>query len=166
MNTATSSSISSTLSPSNATASASPFPPPPLVLKPSYNPPTDPDAMAPRLQGDVKDMCFCGEPAEDGYHCCSLGIESYNEWLLQEMEHHEVKTAMIRAQLDKKAQEAQKAQEAKKTHAVEDICPCGKPTEDDLPYCSLACECQAKYEEDEQWQAYQAAKMKQEAEGH
>jgi len=35
---------------------------------------------------------------------------------------------------------------------------CGKPAEDDLPYCSLQCECQAKYEENEQWQEYQAAK--------
>ena len=40
---------------------------------------------------------------------------------------------------------------------------CGKPAEDDLPYCSLQCECQAKYEENEQWQEYQDAKMKEEA---
>jgi hypothetical protein len=39
---------------------------------------------------------------------------------------------------------------------------CGKPAEDDLPYCSLQCECQAKYEENEQWQEYQDAKMKEE----
>ena len=32
---------------------------------------------------------------------------------------------------------------------------CGKPAEDDLPYCSLQCECQAKYEEDVQWQQWQ-----------
>ena len=37
---------------------------------------------------------------------------------------------------------------------------CGKKAEDDLPYCSLQCECQAKYEEDVEWQDYQARKMK------
>lgn len=73
--------------------------PPPLVLKPSYSPPTDPGAMAPRLEGDDEDACMV----------------------------------------------------------------CGKPAEDGLPFCSLACECHAKYEEDQQWQEYQeyqAAKMK------
>jgi hypothetical protein len=37
---------------------------------------------------------------------------------------------------------------------------CGKRAEDDLPYCSLQCECHAKYEENVEWQEYQARKMK------
>ena len=37
---------------------------------------------------------------------------------------------------------------------------CAKPAEDDLPYCSLACESHSKYEEDLEWQEALAAKKK------
>jgi len=116
MNTATN---AMTASPASA--------PPPLVLKPSYSPPTDPGAMAPRLQGDDKDNCPCDKEAEDDLPYCSLACEC--------QDNYEEDNCMV----------------------------CGKPAEDGLPFCSLACECHAKYEEDQQWQeyqAYQAAKMK------
>ena len=142
----------------SAPASASASAPPPLVLKPSYSPPTDPGAMAPRLEGDVKDICPCGKPAEDGLPYCSLACECQAKY-----------------------EEDEEWPLAQKTQTVEDSCMiCGKPAEDDLPFCSLACECQARYEEDQQSQEYQAyyadqaAKMKetqqaqetQKAEGH
>jgi hypothetical protein len=41
---------------------------------------------------------------------------------------------------------------------------CGKKAEDDLPYCSLQCECHAKYEEDVEWQEALAAKKNQDDE--
>ena len=148
MNTATSSSISSqsnAASPASTSASA----PPPLALKPSYSPPTDPGAMAPRLEGDDKDMCFCGKPAEDDLPFCSLACECQEKYE-EEQQWQEWQ----------EYQEA-KMKEAHKTHAVEDSCVvCGKEAEDGLPYCSLACECQAKYEEDEEWQQALEAKAK------
>lgn len=163
MNTATN---ATTASPASASASA----PPPLVLKPSYSPPTDPGAMAPRLEGDVKsDLCICGEPPEDDLPYCSFQCEDHAKYL-EEMDCLAAEGAKAMAQ---KAQ-AQKTQ----AQEIEDACMvCGKPAEDGLPFCSLACECHARYEEDQQWQAYQAyqaAKMKeaqqaletQKAEGH
>lgn len=145
-------------------ASASPFPPPPLVLKPSYSPPTDPGAMAPRLQGDDRVLCICGELAEFDRPYCSFGCECHARYL-EETGYLASERREEIAQAAREAQAAQAAQAAQgqKTQTVEDRCPCGKPAEDDLPYCSLACECQAKYEEEEEYQAYQAAKK---AEGH
>jgi hypothetical protein len=41
---------------------------------------------------------------------------------------------------------------------------CGNPAEDDLPWCSLACEGQSKYQDDVQWQESQAAKKEEDDE--
>jgi regulator of replication initiation timing len=127
-------------------ASASASAPPPLVLKPSYSPPTDPGAMAPRLQGDDRVLCICGELAEVDRPYCSFGCECHARYL----EETGYLASERREEMAQAAREAQAAQ-GQKTQTVEDICPCGKPAEDGLPYCSLACECQAKYEEDEEW---------------
>lgn len=140
----------------SAPASASASAPPPLVLKPSYSPPTDPGAMAPRLQGDDRVLCICGELAEVDRPYCSFGCECHARYL-------EETGYLASERREEIAQAAREAQAAQAAQAVEDRCPCGKPAEDGLPYCSLACECQAKYEEEEEYQAYQAAKK---AEGH
>ena len=169
MNTATSSSISSqsnAASPASTSASA----PPPLALKPSYSPPTDPGAMAPRLQGDDRVLCICGELAEVDRPYCSFGCESHARYL-EETGYFASERREEIAQAAREAQKAQAAQNAHKTHAVEDSCVvCGREAEDGLPYCSLACECQAKYEEDEEWQQALEAKAKaqeaQKAHGH
>jgi hypothetical protein len=41
---------------------------------------------------------------------------------------------------------------------------CGDAAEDDLPYCSLACECHSKYLEDLEWQ--EAKKAQAQSKGH
>jgi hypothetical protein len=131
--------------------------------------------MAPRLQGDDRVLCICGELAEVDRPYCSFGCECHARYL----EETGYLASERREEMAQAAREAQAAQ-GQKTQTVEDICPCGKPAEDDLPFCSLACECQARYEEDQQSQEYeayyadQAAKMKeaqqaqetQKAEGH
>ena len=141
---------------SSAAFAASAAAPPPLILAPCYKPPTDPGAMAPRIEGDVKVICICGEPAEDESPYCSFGCECHARYLEE--------TGYLASERREEI-----AQAAKKK-AAEDICHCGKPAEDGLPYCSLACECQAKYEEDEEWQQALEAKAKaqkaQNGEGH
>jgi len=50
------------------------------------------------------------------------------------------------------------------TPGLDSCLVCGNPAEDDLPFCSLQCECHYKYQEDEEWQ--QAKKAQEQSKGH
>jgi hypothetical protein len=43
---------------------------------------------------------------------------------------------------------------------------CGDAAEDDLPYCSFACECHSKYLEDVEWQEAKKAQAQAQSKGH